>query len=530
MAFRKEAMKWSVHQLSLLVLVYVLTFLTNIPDYDLWTRLAVGSVFFQTGHVLRHDVFSYLPTKPLWVDHEWGSGVLFYLFTRWFGNTGVFILKGLLLYVIFLMVAKTIRLRNAKLAPSALFFALLGYAIFPGVASLIRSQMFTYLFFIIWIYALERVRMNEANPGMKDRRMYLLFPCTMLLWANLHGGFVAGVGLVLLYALGELLNRKSPLPYLGIATSILPVMLINPYGFGLLRSVVEAALMERPFIPEWHPVSLSGPMQNLGTFHVHFLAGFMIVVGLTAAAACRCLVVRQERDWTKICVLVTTFLLAMRHQRHVVFFVLAAAALAYEPILALLEPIRRMLDRRAPRTSNQIQGVARWALGYGMPAMVFLLIIPRLHHRIVVDYRRFPVGSLEFIRHNKLSGNLATAFDFGSFAEWKLYPQCKTMIDGRYEEVFPNDVFDLAMRLSVREGQWWEVVNRFPPDIIVLPKLGYSIADLASLRGWKPVYQDHVSLVLLPVDKIQGPYVRPDYKSSAYASEDLARPIIVASQ
>jgi hypothetical protein len=153
-----------------------------------------------------------------------------------------------------------------------------------------------------------------------------------------------------------------------------------------------------------------------------------------------------------------------------------------------------------------------------------------LHHSIVVDYRRFPVGSLEFIRQNKLSGNLATAFDFGSFAEWKLYPQCKTMIDGRYEEVFPKDVFDLAMRLSVREGQWWEAVNRFPTDIIVLPKQGYSIADLASLQGWKPVYQDHVSLVLLPVDKIQGPYVRPDYKSSAYANEDLARPIILASQ
>ena len=77
MAFRKEALKWSVRQLSLLVLVYVLTFFTSIPDYDLWARLAVGSVFFQTGHVLRHDVFSYLPPKALWVDHEWRSGVLF---------------------------------------------------------------------------------------------------------------------------------------------------------------------------------------------------------------------------------------------------------------------------------------------------------------------------------------------------------------------------------------------------------------------------------------------------------------------
>jgi len=33
--------------------------------------------FFQTGTVLKKDIFSYLPTKDLWVDHEWGSGVVF---------------------------------------------------------------------------------------------------------------------------------------------------------------------------------------------------------------------------------------------------------------------------------------------------------------------------------------------------------------------------------------------------------------------------------------------------------------------
>jgi hypothetical protein len=449
--------------------------------------------------------------------------VAFYFFTRCFGNTGVFILKGLLIYGIFVMVSKTIRLRNAKLAPSALFFAFLGYATFPGLASLVRSQMFTYLSFITWIYALERIR-------MKDRRMFLVFPCTMLFWVNMHGGFVSGVGLVLLYALGELLNRKSPLPYLGIAASLVPVMFLNPYGFALLRSVVEGALMPRPFIPEWHPISLDGPMQSLGSFHVHYLAGYMILVGLTAVAAFRSLLLKQREDWTKIVVLVTTFLLGVRHRRHVVFFTLATAALAHEPMVGLLQPIRRLLDRKAPSKAERIWTVAGVALGYGLPALVLLLVIPKLHYRIGVDYRRAPVGSFEFIRQNQLTGNLATAFDFGSYAEWKLYPQCKVLIDGRYEEVFPNDVFEQAIQLSVRQGPWWEVVNRFPTDIVVLPKQGYSLADLSSLRGWKPVYQDHVSVVLLPVDKIQGPYLRPDYKSSAYAVEDLSKPIIVASQ
>jgi hypothetical protein len=511
--------KKAIHHLLIIVAVYVLTFLTNAPDYDLWARLAVGSVFLRTGHVLGHDIFSYLPTKDLWIDHEWGSGVVFYCFAKYLGNSGIFVLKALLIYAIIIMVQKTIDVRGGKKSPSVLFFAFLGYALFPGIASLVRSQMFTYLFFTIWIYGLERVRRNE-------RKILWVFPCTMLFWVNMHGGFVAGIGLLLLYAIGELLNRKNVLPYLWILLSILPVMLINPYGFALWRFVVEASLMHRPFIPEWYPISLSGPMQAIGGIHVHFLTGYMVLVGLTAVAAARAFLRKQREDWTRIIVLVVLFLLSVRHQRNVVFFVLAASTLMYEPIAGLLDPLRAVLDKRFPARSARIQAVLRWSLGYGLPAVVFLCIIPKLSHRMIIDYRRFPVGSLEFIKQNGISGNLATGFDWGSYAEWKLYPQCKVMIDGRYEEVFPNDVFDLAMHFSLRKDQWWEALSRFHTDIVVLPKHDYTLADLSLLSGWKPVYQDFVSVVLLPTDRIAGPYVRPDYKSRAYSSEDLSKPIV----
>src|ERR1019366_4882519 len=209
-------MKRAIHYLLIATAVYVVTFLTNIPDLDLWARLAVGSIFFQTGHVLRHDILSYLPTKDLWIDHEWGSGVVLYGFAKYLGQYGIFILKALLIYSIFLTILKTINTREGKRSPSVLFYVFLGWALFPGIGSLLRSQMFTYLFFILWIYGLERVR-------KKERKIFWLFPCTMLFWVNLNGGFVAGIGLVFLYAAGDLLNRKSPLPYLLIGLSLLPV-------------------------------------------------------------------------------------------------------------------------------------------------------------------------------------------------------------------------------------------------------------------------------------------------------------------
>jgi hypothetical protein len=99
------------------------------------------------------------------------------------------------------------------------------------------------------------------------------------------------------------------------------------------------------------------------------------------------------------------------------------------------------------------------------------------------------------------------------------------MIDGRYEEVFPKDVFDVAIRFSERQGNWWEALSRFHTDLVVLPKTSYTQADLSLFPGWKAVYQDFVSVVLLPTDIRSESIVRPNYKNPAYSTEDLAKPM-----
>src|SRR5512136_2581501 len=85
-----ENLKKVLLHLALVLTALSLALLTSMPDFDLWARLAVGSIVFQTGHVLKQDIFSYLPTKALWIDHEWGSGVVLYGFVRCFGDHGLF--------------------------------------------------------------------------------------------------------------------------------------------------------------------------------------------------------------------------------------------------------------------------------------------------------------------------------------------------------------------------------------------------------------------------------------------------------
>jgi hypothetical protein len=270
-------------------------------------------------------------------------------------------------------------------------------------------------------------------------------------------------------------------------------------------------------------------MQAIGGLHVHYLTGYFVVVGLTFVAAFRGFVRGEKLDWTRIGVAVGLLLLGLRHQRHVVFFVLAASTLFYDSIVPLRDLPRGILRRTWPEQEPKLETAVRWGLGYLLPAIVLALIVPRLSHRMRVDHRRFPVGSLEFVKQNGIAGNLATSFDWGSYASWKLHPRCKVMLDGRYEEVFANDVSESAMRFAVKQGNWWEPLDRFSTDIVVLPKSFYTEADLQQLPRWKPVYQDDVSVVLLPREGPPRKYVRPDFRDRAYGREDLTKVIVAVA-
>jgi len=516
-------MKKYLIDISLIIITLILTFSVNNPDYDFWHRLAVGSIFFHTGNILKHDIFSYLPTKALWIDHEWGSGVVFYFLTSRLGDAGIFILKAFMIFGIFILIRKIIELQTRKSVPGVLYFLFLGFALLPGIANVIRCQMFTYLFFTLWLYALEKIKRGKNN-------FIWIFPATMLFWVNLHGGFLAGIGLIIIYAAGELLNRNRYLKYFGILALIIPVTLINPYGFELWKFIMEASFMPRPYIPEWYPVSLNGPFHIIGGVRVHVLAGFMIFALLTVVAGIHLLRREKKPDWTKIFLVTILLYAGIRHQRHILFLVLAVSGLFYHHYINLFDPVKMFVKNNL---SDKLYGT--WTLikngsGYVIMGVILLTIIPQLSASMTVNPNVYPVGSLEFIKMNNLSGNLATPYNWGSYALWKLYPQCKILVDGRYEQVYPDDLYDMAIRFSQKNGDWQEILRNYPADILILSKATYSPSDVEGLKDWKLVYQDAVSAVVLPKDKVKSFYIYPDYTNPIYTKEDFSRNILLKSR
>ena len=190
-------------------LLFLSFFSRTIANYDLWGYLSFGKIFWEKGFFPFQDVFSYTPTKTLWVYHEWLTGVILYYIFKYAGPAGIQLLQHLTVIITLSLIYATAIKKGSSpvfalitLVPAML---LISFGYLP-----VRAQIFTYLFFILTIYILETARISQ-----RWKILIWLLP-VQIFWCNLHGGFVAGLGIIALYALGEGLSGRKSIPFIAI--------------------------------------------------------------------------------------------------------------------------------------------------------------------------------------------------------------------------------------------------------------------------------------------------------------------------
>ncbi len=150
-------------------------------------------------------------------------------------------------------------------------------------------------------------------------------PPLLAFWANLHGGFLAGLGIVVIWGLVKLtgtLRRAYWREALGIGLVVTAsglATLINPYGVRLLTFLLRTATVPRPEINEWKPLTLT----SLGGAVALLLMG----IGLAGLIASR-----TPRRPGLVAVFVVLAVLPWSSARHLPLFALAVVVLAGEPI------------------------------------------------------------------------------------------------------------------------------------------------------------------------------------------------------
>ena len=198
-----------------------------------------------------------------WINHEWLSEVIFAGVYGLSGPTGLVVLKTVLSLVLIGLVHGRLRRRGMGGFGCAFLLVLMSIPFRMGLGT-IRPQIFTYLFF----YG-ELVLLDKASSG-RDRWLWVL-PLMLAVWMNLHGGVLAGAGVLGIWIVVRLIAH--PLDHsrsverrlhAGLNLGLIAVasggaLLINPYGAELVAFLLRTATVARPEIREWVPLALAEP-------------------------------------------------------------------------------------------------------------------------------------------------------------------------------------------------------------------------------------------------------------------------------
>lgn len=460
-----------VQLLRLLRLVVLLATLTGLAlttsvDPDLWGHIRFGQDIVASLALHTTDPYSFTSDRP-WINHEWLAEVITYGAYATAGSTGLVVLKMILLTGVLICIF--ISLRPVSGVPTT-HDALVGVAI-AGIwlrALNVRPQLFSLLLFALLMLALQR-----ADRGTDRGKAYVLtvVPLIFAAWANLHGGYLVGLGVLavwLVVRFWQAPRRWPALTAVGIAS--LGATLVTPYGLELWRFLWETVGLERRFISDWRPALDVGPI---------LLLPLLVVLATAATALWK---VRGRVDPPILAILAVLVFGTARVGRIDAFLAIGVVMLL-GPLFGKPEdapPTRRMPWRA-------------WSAGaaIGIFGVTIALLWPRISCIEVLDYLRLDSEAASVLRTQK--GRLLPYFDWGEYAIWHFAPDLKVSMDGRRETVYSEEMID--MHFEFYHGRSLALVDRIKPDVVWLPASFGVVKDLER-QGWRSVFRGRYSVVL----------------------------------
>lgn len=480
-------------------------------DASIGWHIRNGEQMLRTHSITRVDWFSVTMGGQTWYAWEWLYDVGIAGIHHGMGLDGVVFFTAA---IIALTLALTLRLclrRGADLPIAAVLLALsLGVSMIHLFA---RPHVLSWLFTVIWFQILDSVDSIGRAAG-RGRLWYL--PALMLLWVNVHGGFVLGFALLGLYVLSaairyyrcanaeELRRLAQRLRTLGMVTVVsFAASLINPYGYGLhlhvYRYLTSRWLMNH--IDEFLSPNFHGVAQQC------FVAILLITIVALAVA-------RSKPSLSRVFVLLLATYSGLYAARS-----LPVSSLLLTLIVAPLWTQALTEARDNPNLSSRLQGfLSRWHAftarigqvelsfgGHVWPvAAVFLGLMVCAHQGKLgstqwinahFDPKHLPVQATDVIVQRSLREPIFAPDSWGGYLIYRLYPQNKVFVDDRHDFYGVDFLRDYlkAIRLT---PDWDKFLNEKHVNWTLLPAGSSLVNMLEETAQWNVVYRDSTAVLL----------------------------------
>jgi len=431
---------------------------------DLAYHLKVGQLMVAEHAVPRTDVLAWTTAGRPWLDQNWGAQLILYGIWRLGGFPLLTIVGAALTVATWALVAAACRRRTANLRLLA-GTVLAGYAVSAAAFS-VRPQLFSLLLFAAELYLLEVAR---TRP-----RVALAIPLLMPLWANLHGAFVVGIGLLVIEAAAAAWrrDRAGVVRHLLVAVSGVAGLLVNPWGVRVLGYAVSlpANQVVTRIVSEWGPTN---PRQLAGILILAAIG--LLVVALVRAPAPG----RVPEQLLRMALLGGLALWAVRGAAWFgLALPVALCALARER-----PPRPAAADRGTPAVSVLVLAVLAVALMAAAPPLGRTLFGPRPEMTFA------PVAAADWLAANPQPGRMLNYQPWGSYLEFRLGPEVQVAFDSRVE-LPPADSWDRYQAVftgrwdSERQLQDWGVGH-----VVLSRRSSPALAELLERSGrWRVVF------------------------------------------
>ncbi len=471
------------HSPEVILVMIVFVNMGRTTDPDLWGHIRYGQAMLSAGHLILHDPYSYSAAGHEWRDHEWLSEIIMALL---YDRSGVIGLKlwrlactaGTLAFM-------TLGLAETEALPSVQLCALGSVPIAIGPADF-RPQLFTFLLFAVMLALLARDTYRGPAP------LWAAIP-VMALWSNLHGGFVVGVAMLVLYAgtcavrdlVADLgFGHSFRLTLIAGAATLATFVTPHPgITWGAVIHALKNPLTHR-VIEDWQPLTavvLSG--WQLSYWYLLFP---LFALALTAGLAITFFLTPQIQDLPLVAIAAIMSTAGFVAVRNVPLAAMACAIPiarhAHLRLRAHAAEAERYGDSQRRRSLTWYIVVAAGLISLTLKGRLF-------SNRLVTD-QAYPLGAVAFMERHHLHGNVLGDYTWGQYLIWHTAPASKLFVDGRYDTVYPLQVLQDYIAFYFNLPGAAQVLRSYPHDFVLIPPTAEAHTLMEKEPGWKLIYSD----------------------------------------
>ena len=320
----------------------------------------------------------------------------------------------------------------------------------------------------------------------------------MIIWVNLHGGFIAGFILLGVYLIGNLAqsfspdaekrssSRKRATVLASVTALCLLASLINPYGYHILlfpfNLVSNRFLMDHvsEFIsPNFHEIV---PFKYLLFLMIAFLA-----------------LSRERLDIVELLLVLIFTNMALYSARHIPLFAIISAPIIMRQGEAILNGRHGVFFDFLKRRSEAISSIDKAAIGYfwpivGVLAVIFFAAYGRVEYKF--DPKKKPVAAVEFLKREHIKGNMFNSDEFGDYIIYAAWPDYKVFFDGRSDMYGTEKLKEYFNVTQIGQG-WEKVLEKYDINWIIFDSNSILSRVLIENDGWRLIYSDKVANIFV---------------------------------